>query len=652
MLVIAAIATFLSISVLITSQFGRYAGRQNGSSDAMAMCDAALDYAYTQWHATTYNVCKTNSSSAPASTAIYPGNGTGTTPGTPSSPTNMAQAFNTLYANTTAASTGVTCYNLQIMATDQNGIPASYDASGEPVFTAGQPARLSTSNVPGYPGWSGSTFNYVAVAAVTNTNHFGKPSPVSAMRYFQVTTVPLFQAAIFYENKLEIHPGADMIVTGLVHSNADIWARGEYQLQFKSNVSSVGSLHEIGDVSVFHGFDGSNLGIIFGVKTQYYDATIFQQVTWANGQTTAQDSNRNGQYNQVSAIDPFGGASTSSNGLHSIVEVPTTTAQAASDQVVYNNAGLRIMINDLTSPSTVQVYVNKSTTPLAATDPDYTSVLAALGNGSTQSIEDLREGSTVTVTSLDMAKLATATVPPKTGTATTLQSTFANSGTVYIHYLPRTLGSTQREAVRLINGRKLGQDVTVATDNGMYIQGDYNTGGSAPGDIPSNNTSDPGYATGSGSPVASGYTRNASAVMADAVTILSNNWNDSNSTNQSLSSREATPTTVNAAILAGDVASSDPRFPAYNGYASGGAHNFPRFLEDWGGKNFTYYGSLVEAFNSNSFIGKWTTGSVYNWPNRMWNFDINFLNHQPPGEPSGLQFTRGRWQRVVLNSNT
>ena len=42
--------------------------------------------------------------------------------------------------------------------------------------------------------------------------------------------------------------------------------------------------------------------------------------------------------------------------------------------------------------------------------------------------------------------------------------------------------------------------------------------------------------------------------------------------------------------------------PAY-GY-SGGLNNFPRFLEDWTNKTFTYTGSMIELFNSQIAIGE------------------------------------------------
>ena len=655
MLVVAAVAVFLSISALVTSQFGRYTGRQSGDSDEMAACDAALDYVYSQWKTYTYNAMHGTVNAAPSSAACVPLI-TGSNAG------GMATQFNNYYKGTFAASTGVTCVNLQLYKTDQNGQPASYDTNGQPIFASGAPGKVLTQNVPGYPGWSGYTYNYVAVAEVTASSHFGNPHPVSACRYFQVTQVPLCQAAIFYENKLEIHPGAAMIVTGLVHSNHDLWARSFAGLQFKSNVSYVGSYHEIGDASVTQGWDGNNYGYIPGVNNHGIDLTSMPMNSWADGKTTGSSTSRTGQLNQVtSAIDPFGGASLNNNGLHDIVEVPATP-DPNQDQIAYNNASVRILIDDTQTPTVTTggvtsvnpaylTVLDKSNNPITPTNPltkaDYNAIAAAVGNGATQTIQDLREAASVNVTSLDMTKLATATVASGGTPATPMQSAF--SGTVYIHYKPRPasnpLSSSQRQAVRLTNGRTLTQDVTIATDNGLYIQGDYNTGGTAYTDVPSNNTSNSGYAGGTAANTATGYTWHAAAVMADAVTILSNNWKDSNSSNTSLSARTAVPTTVNAAILAGDVASTTN--------ASGGAHNFPRFLEDWGGINFTYYGSLIEAYNSESFTGKWRTSNVYNWPNRMWNFDTNFINNrQPLGMPQGLQFTRGRWQRIQTISNT
>ena len=317
--------------------------------------------------------------------------------------------------------------------------------------------------------------------------------------------------------------------------------------------------------------------------------------------------------------------------------------------IAYDNASLRIEINSSNNPVTYDIRDGSGN---KLSGGDLVNVQNAMAAPKT--ITDYREGATVTVTDLDMAKLAIATVPADVLTATkefgtvtpiagvvSSGTTFQNgfNGTVYIRDAAATTSGT-RTAIRLVNGRSLGQNVTVVSASGVYIQGDYNTGGSATNQAPSNSSD-------TGAPNVTGYTRHASAVMADAVTVLSNSWND-NTAGKLLTTRVASPTTVNTAILAGDVPSNVDG----QGYASGGAHNFPRFLEDWGPQgsstkytNFTYTGSLVEAFKSEKFVGHWQTNSVYKWPNRLWSYDTTFNLKQPPGVPTGIQYSRGRYER-------
>jgi len=155
--------------------------------------------------------------------------------------------------------------------------------------------------------------------------------------------------------------------------------------------------------------------------------------------------------------------------------------------------------------------------------------------------------------------------------------------------------------------------------------------------VPSNATSnnDPTQ------PQSAGYNRQPCAVLADAVTFLSNSWNDANASGlnalSTLSQRVATNTTVNTAIVSGIV-------PTTTGLYSGGAENFPRFLEDWGGgKKMTYYGSMVELFNSMQSRGKWGTADVYGVPQRQWYFDNNFQVSTPPGSLMVYSYIKGKW---------
>ena len=239
---------------------------------------------------------------------------------------------------------------LSICSTDQNG---------QNISTTSAPTGVSTNNVPGYPGWSGVSYNYLATATVSSTGQYGvyastvggvatSDNTVTITRYFQVTTVPLFQAAIFYENCLEIHPGAKMVVSGLVHTNDSLYALGiGAQVQFLNNVSYVNSYSEGSNPAVRWGWDGSNTSAAntpenIDALYQYYYGTNSQDL-WKDGLPSSSSATRASQINQVSTIDPFGGANQGTNGLYSIIQVPAAgSAAAASDQVAYNNASLRV----------------------------------------------------------------------------------------------------------------------------------------------------------------------------------------------------------------------------------------------------------------------------------------------------------------------
>ena len=88
-----------------------------------------------------------------------------------------------------------------------------------------------------------------------------------------------------------------------------------------------------------------------------------------------------------------------------------------------------------------------------------------------------------------------------------------------------------------------------------------------------------------------------------------------------------------------------------NNRGSGGAHNFPRFLEDWSGKNFTYHGSMSQLYKSEHFTAPYGNGNVYSPPNRMWYFDTRLLTHPIPGNLRATNYVRGRWSRNQLSGN-
>jgi hypothetical protein len=262
-----------------------------------------------------------------------------------------------------------------------------------------------------------------------------------------------------------------------------------------------------------------------------------------------------------------------------------------------------------------------------------------------QSIQDNREGAPIRLATLDVSQIEN-----WDSSANGVKYKAPNfNGIVYIYDASATSGA--RRGIRIKNGSKiplnptLGMSgLTVVSNNPVYIQGDFNTGGTGstvPSNNPSNLNPDGTYINPTTPPnsTVSGYTRAPTSVLADAVNILSANWNDANS-GASLGSRPATATTVNAAIVSGIVTTN-----VYNdGGYSGGAENFPRFLEDWTNKPLTYYGSMVELFKSQQSIGEWHYGgNIYNAPAREWFFDNNFKISPPPGSLMVYSYIKGRW---------
>ncbi len=179
-----------------------------------------------------------------------------------------------------------------------------------------------------------------------------------------------------------------------------------------------------------------------------------------------------------------------------------------------------------------------------------------------------------------------------------------------------------RRALKLRNGG-LGNIVTpgltIVAENPVYIEGDYNAN----------------QASGFGSPHA------ATAVIADAVTVLSNSWNDDESfTAPYTPSSRARPTQsyYRVAIIGG----KNPSFPQPTGWASatdfgtdGGAHNFLRMLEG-NGQTVNYRGAIATFYYSRQAVGTYKCcTTVYDAPTRNFNFDTDFLDPTklPPMTP-------------------
>ncbi|HTC48176.1 MAG TPA: PilX N-terminal domain-containing pilus assembly protein [Candidatus Aquilonibacter sp.] len=176
-----------------------------------------------------------------------------------------------------------------------------------------------------------------------------------------------------------------------------------------------------------------------------------------------------------------------------------------------------------------------------------------------------------------------------------------------------------------------GNGFTVASEEPVYVWGNYNTG-----------PSDPFWASDG----ANGTTpHSAAAIIADAVTLLSPNWSDANSfaspgyaaATGSFPGRTATDSYYRVAIAAGkSIPFPQPSWGAQDFGTDGGMHNFLRYLENRGGTNVYYAGSLISMYYSQYATGTFKCcNSVYSAPTRNYFFDTQFLNpaNLPPGTP-------------------
>jgi hypothetical protein len=188
-----------------------------------------------------------------------------------------------------------------------------------------------------------------------------------------------------------------------------------------------------------------------------------------------------------------------------------------------------------------------------------------------------------------------------------------------------------RHALMLVDGNNIvGQGVTgltIVAENPVYVLGDWNS-----------------FDVGTGvSDFLVTQTHAATSIIADAVTLLSNDWSDTNSFTSPFSwvGRPVTTTQpfYRVAIIGGKgMAFPQPAGTATDFGTDGGAHNFLRFLED-GGQQVNYQGATATFFYNRQALGtyKYTGagGTVYNPPTRNFIFDTDFLDPTklPPNTP-------------------
>ena len=586
------------------------------------------------------------------------------------------------------------------------------------------------------------------------------PVPVGIRRRFQRSNASAAQAAIFFENRLEIFPGTNMTIAGRVHTNDNLYQGTQtspIDLEFLKKITYSGANYNK-NASAGTNIVGSGY-LSLGYSDTMFENNLSGDRFQAGGPTQSSpmvvggidrgflkpyNSTDNQNYNNNSLREIIerpvkkasaNPATASTTDFNDYWDVPTTGDAAVMQASVesarlYNQAAVKISLvyDQVTGLLDRSASTVRGKTPEGMADgpllspADKTLILNTM-NQTTGTIRvgvvDAREGVTVKTTTVNVGALKAAItslsslpdifngilyIADVTGEDTSTMSynngiTAAGNanGTDYETTTP-TGGTRVKHAIMLQNGSILpGADnpdttdplraFTVATENAVYIKGDYNTGGTA-NNVPSN----------SGSPTADtfvpGYTPVTSAIMADAVAIVSSKFDPAagldlfykkavstfdptkamalnpitgaevdpstpGAVNQT--TRAAVSTTVNAAIVSGIFENTAIA-------VGGGASNLLRYMENWSTvpsgvydpdlasnysgalvrKAVTYNGSMMQSFYSKEFTAPWVgsrTGN-YSAPKRIVRFDESFINKPPVGFPATITYVKGAWERL------
>jgi hypothetical protein len=399
--------------------------------------------------------------------------------------------------------------------------------------------------------------------------------------------VPLFQFAVFYGDRLEIAPGPSMTLGGRVHSNGDLYIEAGNSLTVNSHLTAAGN--------IFHGrYPGSGQstsnGDVFILDGAGDPINMYQSGEWI-------DASHSDWVDYSLAL--WDGRVEDSE--HGITELNLPVVQSGDPIDMIKTAGESA--DSYERKATLKIVNNQAYyVEVDGSETNVTSDLISSGVISWSSMYDGREGKTADCMNINVGNLNSSPYWPRNG----------------ILYTAQTQGGGNVKATRLINGSTLKAGLTVSTKDPLYIRGDYNT-----------------------------ISKKAAAVMTDALTILSNNWADSDGT-RGINDyyRKAGETDVNVSYMTGNVPSGGSKY-------SGGFENLPRFLENWSGVNFNWKGSAIDLWESEIADGQWSYGSYYTAPDRNWEFDTDLLDptNLPPGTPLISIIQKVSWREVVASSH-
>jgi hypothetical protein len=486
----------------------------------------------------------------------------------------------------------------------------------------------------------------------------------------QLLGVYLIRFGVFYENDLEIIPGATMSFSaGPVHCNYDMYLGGT--LSLNDRVTSHGNIYArrkndtntLSSTVTIKNAAGANMNMKMGSIYVDSDYTL-----WMGTALSRWDGRVLSRAHGVPELRP---PINVTDVPYTIIQRPmTTNSTLAASKPYYvltnsimedteaerivNRACLRLLISNTTvyawdqhdnlistNACFTNVVLAATTTNLLNKYPGFAKTnsdsylittntkgffnlgpsTARFGTNSityTNTFYDAREKTNVTPIDIYVDRLASVLtnlmydVNSDGAGGVTTTNTPWRTNVVFVTFAANQVFNKGLPAVRLRNAKliNLSRGLTVISDKPIYIEGNYNT---------TNRFS----------------TNNLPCMVGgDAVTMLSTNWQDAKSYSNACSIRPAGDTTYNTVIMTGNT--NTKKGNSSTGKYNGGLENVLRFLEDWSTPNekVTYNGSIIDLWNSRIATNAWVTpdtSSYYTAPTRVWGYDTILRHAAPPG---------------------
>jgi Tfp pilus assembly protein PilX len=446
----------------------------------------------------------------------------------------------------------------------------------------------------------------------------------------RILETPLVQWFVFYggnggnDSDLEITPGPGMTAWGRIHSNGDIYLRAgcSGQLHFQNYDPNGGA-----PLSAPHSMTAA------GIIRNWHKGQNAVACTPARIKTT----NTSLTWEDDVAINFFVDTEAEEGGFNDFVFVNEPIIQSPSNSQFLRNGfydqragdpersdvdAIRVLgQGGLGTGMTVEVSRPAANTDVTAlilageTSPGnpYSGPIPIIRE-TTGTLNDCREDDAVSTTDIDLYALELwyqeYLADPANGSG-------ALAGSGFLVYASRSANAAfsntgdPMQAIRLMqigagSAAQLLDETTFASDNPIYIDGDFNT-----------------------------VSTQGAAIIGDAINLLGKNWNDSKTCGGGMpdaGSSGSTQIQVRAALFGGYTPTTSP-----GGTYGGGLHNYMRYHENWSSVTSDFKGSMIGLWVSQQATGNWCQGGdCYQPPTRAYGWDTRFADPDfwPPFLPS------------------